>query len=795
MTAPVPTRTVTTPAGRVHRTITQRTASLADPDDLMSHTELIETIGVNGRNTLHRYTAANRSWTQTTPAGRVRNTMLNAQGRATQTAVNGLAPLNYGYDARGRLVNLVQGSRIIGLAYDADGWLASVTDPLARSTVFERDAAGRVTRQFSPDGRETRYQYDPNGNLIALTPPGRSAHVFEYTPVDLEQSYSPPDLGGVQTITRHHYNRDKQLTRIERPDGSQIIHDHNGGGQLTGTTIARGSYQYAYHPTSGQLIGITAPDGNTLAYTWDGFLPIGETWSGAINGTVDRSYDDNFWLTSLSVNGNATTYAYDADGLLTQAGSLDLTRSPEHGLLTGTTQGSVTTSYAYNAFGEPTETSATIGAATAATHGYTRDALGRITSITEVIDGVTTTHSYSYDQAGRLIASARNGVTTTWSYDQNGNRTHRNGSLIATYDAQDRILTHGGNSYSHTAVGDLKTKVIGGATTTYDYDEYGNLLQVTLPGDITIDYLIDGRNRRIGKKINGTLVQGFLYQDQLNPIAELDGSGNVQSRFVYGDKPNVPAYLIKDGTTYRIISDHLGSPRLVIDVVTGEIVQRIDYDAWGNVTNDTNPGFQPFGFAGGIYDQHTKLVRFGARDYDPETGQWTAKDPIRFEGGDANLYAYVSGNPINFIDPNGLETTVTVWQPVGWGSSSFGHVSTNINGTTYSFGPNGMSVLPTSDYLARNDFRSGVGADLNLTPQQEARLQACMSSSRSSYNTATNNCGTPIQDCLKELGHDLGWNVLPVSVGNSLLDSGLVTGFQFYSPTTPATGTSAPWAK
>ncbi|MFZ1827466.1 MAG: RHS repeat-associated core domain-containing protein [Candidatus Competibacteraceae bacterium] len=60
---------------------------------------------------------------------------------------------------------------------------------------------------------------------------------------------------------------------------------------------------------------------------------------------------------------------------------------------------------------------------------------------------------------------------------------------------------------------------------------------------------------------------------------------------------------------------------------------------------DTNPGFQPFGFAGGLYDQDTGLVRFGARDYDPETGRWTAKDPILFAGGDANLFAYVAAIP------------------------------------------------------------------------------------------------------------------------------------------------------
>jgi RHS repeat-associated protein len=69
---------------------------------------------------------------------------------------------------------------------------------------------------------------------------------------------------------------------------------------------------------------------------------------------------------------------------------------------------------------------------------------------------------------------------------------------------------------------------------------------------------------------------------------------------------------------------------------------------------DTNPGFQPFGFAGGLYDPHTNLVRFGARDYDPEVGRWTSKDPIRFAGGDTNLYGYTFSDPINFVDPSGL---------------------------------------------------------------------------------------------------------------------------------------------
>jgi hypothetical protein len=164
-------------------------------------------------------------------------------------------------------------------------------------------------------------------------------------------------------------------------------------------------------------------------------------------------------------------------------------------------------------------------------------------------------------------------------------------------------------------------------------------------------------------------------------------------------------------------------------------------------------------------------------------------------GWDESYRIIVQNNPVNFVDPKGLLSEVIVLQPVGWGSSSFGHIATNINGTAYSYGPDGMSTMQTSDYLNRNSFRDGVGAELNLTPDQEARLQACMAGNQGDYGKVTNNCTSPIQRCLKDLGIDLGWNMLPVSLGNSLMDSGLVTKYNFYPATTPATGSSAPWAK
>jgi RHS repeat-associated protein len=148
---------------------------------------------------------------------------------------------------------------------------------------------------------------------------------------------------------------------------------------------------------------------------------------------------------------------------------------------------------------------------------------------------------------------------------------------------------------------------------------------------------------------------GLIYQDQLRPIAQTQPNGTIRSIFLYGET-HAPEGMLRDGKVYRLIGDHLGSVRMVIDADTGDVAQRMDYDAWGKITYDSNPGFQPFGYAGGIYDPDTGLTRFGARDYDAEVGRWTAKDPILCEGGDWNLFAYVEGNPILFIDPEGLRS-------------------------------------------------------------------------------------------------------------------------------------------
>ena len=447
---------------------------------------------------------------------------------------------------------------------------------------------------------------------------------------------------------------------------------YDTGGQLSTVTLPEeppgtptGLCQYAYNATTGNLETITAPDGGSLTFTYDGFQALSTAWAGStpVAGVVSSTYDNDFQITSRSVNGVDTiTFGYDLDSLLTSAGDETLNYEPANELLTSTSLGAVSNSITYNSFAEVSNYTASANSLTIYQRSLIRDKLGRITQKTETVQGVTHIFEYEYDSVGnsgyltQVVKKDSSGLilsTSIYTYGLNGNRLN-NG---AVYDNQDRLISTNTATYTYTNNGELLTKTENSQVTSYTYDVLGNLKEVILPSGTTISYIIDGRNRRIGKKIDGVLQQAWLYKDGLNPIVELDGAGNIVSRFVYASRANIPDYVIKGGVTYRIISDHLGSPRLIINTVDGTVIQAIEYDEWGNILSDTNPGFLPFGFVGGLYDSDTKLVRFGARDYDPETGRWTAKDPIRFDWITFNIYDYVNNDPINFVDLTGLYPT------------------------------------------------------------------------------------------------------------------------------------------
>lgn len=670
---------IDTPGGLHYKSTLDATANLDNPNNPFSATSITETHTINGRVFTTQIFPQTNRLRETTPLGRSKTFDFDNSGRFKEVFVSGLDPTTYTYDAQGRLSSVRTGFgaslRSITNTYDSLGRVATQTDSLAHTTQLQYDSGGRISKKIFADGRQVAFTYNVDGNLTVLTPPGRPAHTFAYSPTGLLTLYTAPVVAGVPAPqTTYAYDADGRQNFVGFPDGRAITMSRRGDGLLERITTTEAIIEPHYTSSAGSCCGAdgimdslirTPPDRlttETLQFVYDGSLQKATIWSGTVAGRVDYTFDNNFDLVTQTVNADSSiTYLRDGDGLLRKVGDMTLTRDSSTGALNSTSLGSISGQFTNNTRNELLTRIAQFSGSDIYRADHVRDTMGRISQLTEIIGGITTVKNYSYDAANRLTGVLLDGQPfAAYAYDSNGNRlSHTNApaaAINATYDNQDRLLTFGAATYTYTARGDLASRVSGGQTTTYQYDSLFNLLKVVQPNGDVVDYVIDGLNRRVGVKLNGVLQQGFLYKDKFKPTAELDGINNVISRFVYATSGDAPDYMIKGGLTYQIICDHTSSPRLVIDTTTGVVVQRMDYDPLGRVTLDTNPGFQPFGFAGGVYDRRTGLVRLGARDYDPETGRWTQKDPLLFAGGSLSLYAYADNDPVNLIDSTGLMT-------------------------------------------------------------------------------------------------------------------------------------------
>jgi RHS repeat-associated protein len=368
--------------------------------------------------------------------------------------------------------------------------------------------------------------------------------------------------------------------------------------------------------------------------------------------------------TSLRLEGDtvggepANLYKYDDDGLLVGCGEQEFIRDAQSGLLASSTMRALTAEWTHNAFGEVTAHEERVNATPVYQVTYTRDLLGRIIRKSETINGAVTTEDYEFDGAGQLARVVRDGREyARYEYDGNGNRTrtvYANADLSGAFDNQDRLLTLGGTQYTYNGHGELQARSAPAGATSFVFDELGELRSAKTAAGRAIEYLVDADGKRVGRKVDGSLVDTYLYDADGSLAGWYDGNGGLRAVFVYGRRRHVPESMLSGGTLYRIVTDHIGSVRLVVDAASGAVAQQIDYDPFGRVLRDSKPGFQPFGFAGGLVDEHTGLVRFGVRDYDPETGRWISQDPLYFRTGSTNFYQYAANDPVNRSDPGGL---------------------------------------------------------------------------------------------------------------------------------------------
>jgi RHS repeat-associated protein len=214
----------------------------------------------------------------------------------------------------------------------------------------------------------------------------------------------------------------------------------------------------------------------------------------------------------------------------------------------------------------------------------------------------------------------------------------------ATYNAANQQTAFGGVTQTF----DLNGNLTGDGTLTYTWDARNRL--ASLSGGATASFQYDSLGRRTSKTINNTQT-GFLY-DGLNPVQELDGTTPIANLLTALD---IDENLTRTDTTVTrsYLADALGSIVALTDS-SGAVQAGYTYEPFGTTGSTGTPAGNTFDYTGRESDG-TGLKFFRARYYHPTLQRFASEDPIRFHGGDTNLYAYVGSNPIGFVDPFGLE--------------------------------------------------------------------------------------------------------------------------------------------
>jgi len=625
---------------------------------------LVKVIGGSQNTTLYDYDNNSNLTQVTDPLGRI---------------------TNQSYDALNRVIQQLQpaptsssGRPAIGYTYDGLDQVATVTDPRSLTTAYTTDGLGNQSTLVSPDTGTTSKTFDANGNAKTSTDAKGQVTTYSYdalnrvtqisyssgTPSQFE--YDGGSAGGANNIGR--------LTKMTDESG-QTIYVYDGIGHLiqkvqtigSGTSAKVFTTGYAYGTmgtATGKLTSMTYPSGTRVNYLYDTagrisslILNPANTSGGGTNTAVTTNLITGIgyspfgavqsWTWGNSTSTNVNTYArgFDLDGRITD---YPLGNALSNGLTRSLTYDNASRINAINHTGTGTGTNApanydqslgydnldrlTNFGRTNTSNNFNYDATGNRTSV-DFGSGISTnTIAAGSNQLASITSST--GATTSRIYDTDGNLTNDGIRNVYTYNAQGRMqgVNPGGRPYSFTftynGVGQRMTKGgPGGVYALYQYDEHGHILG---------EY--DNSNN---------VLQETIYLGDL-PVALVPGrtGGDAYSGTV-------------NTSPFYIYADQINTPRVITRSSDNQIVWRWDYtDPFGMQSPNGNPSnlgnftYNPR-FPGQLYDTETNLYFNGYRNYDQQTGRYVESDPIGLAAG-PNTYAYVGGNPLSYIDPEGL---------------------------------------------------------------------------------------------------------------------------------------------
>jgi RHS repeat-associated protein len=676
MRAPLPASVVTrTPDGRTKTITHERTVQLATEGDPLDVAELIDATTHPGGTDSMTYEGDTRTATTETAGGRTFTTTIDAQGRVTGRTVPGASATALTYNDHGRVAKVTQGTHSLTLTYDPNHpyRVLTTSDAGNHTTAYTYDNAERIKTIELPSGATYTYGYDADGNRTSVKMPNGQTHSYTFDAIGRATSYAPT-TGAKVTKT---FDGDGLLTAITQPGGGQTL-QRSAGGRLNGETSPDGTattFGYAAGDGSDRIAegARTGPGGreDQTVFGYDGPLVTAKESRDA-GGQYAKgvySWDDRLRLQSIDLTSGADSRHIDIDrdddALVTRQGPFTFDREGPAGEPSKISDGDQKFALAlgYSAQGTPSKRTTTFNGQPVFDTTITRDVSGRITKKVEKSgSAAAVTFTYDYWPDGELKSVVRNGAATaaeSYEYDLNGNRTSaKYGSAAAqaaTYTPDDRMTARNGVAYAYDAAGRLATR----GADTFTYSDSGELLAAAVGGR-TVSYVYDSAGRRTARIENGDRYR-YIYGDPRRPllVTATRAPDGTFTTYDYGED-DLLISLERAGHRFYVATDQVGTPRVVTDD-TGAVVKRLDFDAFGIPVSDSAPAFDlPIGFAGGIADSVTGLVRFGLRDYDPASGRFTARDPI-YQAGGPNTYAYVNSNPVDGRDPMGLEGGISGW--------------------------------------------------------------------------------------------------------------------------------------
>jgi RHS repeat-associated protein len=589
--------------------------------------------------------------------------------------------------------------------YDSSGYLYKITDPLGKITQFTHDAGGRLTNKIDADGvsvsytydsmnrvktvtdhqgRVTTYNYDANGNRTSIVDPRNIKGEFIYredsdlldtvnninlftqaNTMIVKQDYDPlgrltkvtnaknqtwqntyDDVGNIKSektpigyedlYQLYDYNRN--LTRFKDRTGRIIDYTYDYTNRLKTQVVPGGQYSFNYLE-NGLLQSASFPNQSSISrfeYTTRSQV---KKYTDPYGMVVDYTYDEVGNLKTITFNGKTVTYNYDQRNLLESVTDW-LNR---------------TTWYEYTDAGRLKK----ITYPNSAYIEYVYDSANpaRVQFLNNKKSDGNLIVGYAVGTFDALDAPEQ--IATSGGIEPVG-QPYDSGSV--DYDANNRMLNSGFLiTFTHNNQGELETKTKNSVTTYFDWDanDVPGRLKRIRKDTSTIEFVYDAFGNRIASTKNGVTTRYVLdvSGEMSNVIAETDTSGNIKAYYVHG--LGLISKILPDGTARYYHYDMIGNTVALTDD-SGNITDQYAYstDPYGFSVTSQGTTENPFKFVGqyGVMDEGNNIYFMRARYYDAETGRFLNEDPLGFEGGDRNLYAYVGGNPVVNIDPEGMMT-------------------------------------------------------------------------------------------------------------------------------------------